>query len=347
MMGSGCLGYGYRLFYKWFKWLTAWIRIENARMLCLGVAGFHLFLAVIFFGLTMAQDYGTLTKRRLVTPVTATIGLWIPDNMYTEDNNTKNYALDALKCSQHSPHARFGSAFYVKQFSIDAGEVDTRWLIIVFHFLSFIFQYTSAKDGKQYVDVISNGDVHVGHYFEYSISASVMIVAICAQLGVTDFFLVLNVALNCFSCMIFGAVAEICFKDCNHASMQFKSPFLTSYISGNLSLHWLAHICGWVVFLFGTLPGTLSNIMLNNSCVNTNGSRMPDWVLGLVSIEMILFACFGLVQFFSFLVREKNSVDRQRVVNSAVNTEFAYIILSALAKTILGVGVFAGNMANN
>ena len=345
-MGSGCFGYG-QGFYRLFKWLTAWIRIENARMLCLGVAVFHLFLAVIFFGLTMAQNYGTLTKRRLVTPVTATIGLWIPDNMYTGDNTTNNYALDALKCSQHSPHARFGSAFYVKQFSIDAGEVDTRWLIIVFHLLSFIYQFSVAYDGISYVDVISHGFVHVNHYFEYSISASVMVVAICAQLGVTDFFLVINVALNCFSCMIFGAVAETCFSNSSDISVNFKFPFLTSSIGENVPLHWLAHICGWVVFLFGTLPGTLSNIMLNNLCVNTNGSRMPDWVLGLVSIEMILFACFGLVQLFSFLVRENNSNNRTKVVDSAVNTEFAYIILSALAKTILGVGVFAGNMANN
>ncbi len=332
----------------WEMFLTAWIRLENARMLCLGVAGWHLVLVLIFFGLTMGQDYGSLERHRLVTPVTATIGLWIPKDVYMGDNNSSKYAMDALKCSVHAPHARFNALYYVKQYSIDAGEVDTRWLIIVFHLLSFLFQYFSAINKGWYESLIFNGNVHISHYFEYSISASVMVVAICAQLGVTDIFLVINVALNCFSCMMFGAVAEICFSYCKDVSVDFdlKAPFDAFSIKGKLSIYWLAHICGWWVFLLGTLPGSLSNIMLNNLCVNSNGSKMPDWVLGLVSAEMILFGCFGFVQLLSFLVREQ-SHDLLKIRDSAVNTEFAYIILSALAKTILGVGVFAGNMANN
>ncbi len=40
--------------------------------------------------------------------------------------------------------------FFVKQYAISVGEVDTRALIIMFHFLSFLFQYLGALDKDFY-----------------------------------------------------------------------------------------------------------------------------------------------------------------------------------------------------
>jgi hypothetical protein len=346
-----------------FRWLFGWvfrlIDIKNAAWFCRGVAIFHLVLCIVFIGITGSQASGQIDIPRLVTPITATMGAWIPSVNFTEVGADDSYISSISSCPLHSPHSRM-ERFFVKQYAISVGEVDTRVLIIMFHFLSFLFQYLGALDKDFYENELRNGRVHIGHYFEYSISASIMMIAVCAQLGVTDIFLIINIVMNCFSCMIFGVIAEVCFS--------FRKIIYITYgtrgEASRLNIHWLAHATGWVVLLFGTITGALSNLILNFHCVNSNGSKIPEWVMGLVFAEVVLFSCFGFVQLLSFWKRAKygdmldrlgkdQGVDlekertRQLIVDSAVNTEFAYIILSALAKTILGFGVFMGNLANN
>ena len=324
---------------------SSWIRIENAAWFCKAVAIWHLVLFFVFSGITIGQSIGSLTIPRLKTPITASIGAWIPSTVDLTGNVASDlYVLDTMSCPLHMPHSRAGETFYVKQYALDIGEVDTRALIIMFHFLSFVFQYYSAYDTVVYDNVLKSGMVHVSHYFEYSISASIMMIAVCAQLGVTDVFLIINVVFNCFSCMILGAIAEVCF---HHSDVVFFT-----YGTHTLGVHWLAHFSGWIVLLFGTMVGALSNVMLNYGCVASTGSKIPEWVVGLVFAEVLLFICFGFVQMVSFWQRAKHGnkgdgdAPNQKVVDSAVNTEFAYIILSALAKTILGFGIFMGNLAN-
>jgi hypothetical protein len=391
-----------------FSWVKRnvfwWIDIEYITFFCRLVAFWHLLLCIIFIGLTGGQADGRpgLNISRLVTPVTANMGAWIPSGRFnhTFDGGSDAYVSSAMSCPLHSPHSRMGESFYVKPYAINVGEVDTRALIIMFHFLSFAFQMLGAWDGIYYVNELKEGRVHLSHYFEYSVSASTMLIAICAQLGVTDVFLIINIVMNCFSCMILGVIAEVCF---DHRENVFIKYHLNNSIHGRISIYWLAHFTAWLVLLAGSIIGALSNLILNFSCINSSGSRIPEWVMGLVFAEMVLFICFGLVQTFSFRSRTKYwdilkdiknklsesrekqkgfSIDdlglsrrnqsqmtyqsangddsigvdglesrkmetNQLIIDSAVNTEFAYIILSLSAKTILGFGIFMGNLANN
>ena len=181
------------------KWALSWIKLENAAWFCKAVAIWHLVLFFVFIGITGGQASGSLTIPRLVTPITATIGAWIPSTVDLTGNGASDaYVSNTMSCPLHMPHSRVGETFYVKQYAIDVGEVDTRALIIMFHFLSFLVQYLSAYYKTLYEDELKGGRVHVSHYFEYSISASIMMIAVCAQLGVTDVFLIINVVMNCF-----------------------------------------------------------------------------------------------------------------------------------------------------
>ena len=194
---------------------------------------------------------------------------------------------------------------------------------------------------------LNDGKVHISHFFEYSISASVMVIAICGQLGVTDLYLILNIALNCWSCMIMGAIAEVCFEHRKHLVFYFQFPTIFGLHRWNVHLFWVAHFSGWVVLLAGSMVGALSNVSMNEQCIGSDGTRIPQAILGLVYTEIVLFLLFGMVQLLWFRAKCKLDVDPAAItkgVDYALTTEASYITLSATAKIILGLGIFLSNL---
>ena len=98
--------------------------------------------------------------------------------------------------------------------------VDLGWLIISFFSLSFFFQGIAALTdffeygccGYKYYDMIQKG-LNPLRFLEYSISASVMLVAIAVLNGVFDINLVASIAVLTCSCQLSGLVVEYLLKD--------------------------------------------------------------------------------------------------------------------------------------
>ena len=62
-----------------------------------------------------------------------------------------------------------------------------------------------------------------------------------------------------------------------------------------------------------------------------------------MGIEIFLFTCFAIVQIYSFKYKdyeEKNTFNNTIIAGHA---EFAYITLSLVAKSVLGISIFAEN----
>ena len=72
-----------------------------------------------------------------------------------------------------------------------------------------------------------------------------------------------------------------------------------------------------------------------------------------MSTEIGLFAIFGLVQTWSFIMRSwwmegmDSAKKTHRQAKYALYTEALYIGLSLVAKTILGAGIIVGNFVNS
>ena len=182
-----------------FCWITAWI---------------HFAAAFAFIGLTASQDNGHIDVPKLRTQTTRSMGLWLlPSEVSTENiTGIQNYA-NLNTCSLAPTTPAKDSTYVVKQILLAGwGDIDTRIIIIMFHILSFLFQAITAWD-KNYYKEIEDGKTNLSHFIEYSVSASILLIAMCAQLGITDFYLILSIAANCWGCMIFGLVAELLFDE--------------------------------------------------------------------------------------------------------------------------------------
>lgn len=247
------------------------------------------------------------------------------------------------------------TTYVVKQLVLSGwGEIDTRLLIIVFHLLSFLFQAITSWNKNYYSD-IDKGNTNLSHFVEYSISASILLIAMCAQLGITDFYLILSIAANCWGCMIFGFIAELLYQEdvCLIINMNFstpKYPYDKEKMAKNdfqFSAHWMAHLAGWFLIIIA-LIGTTSNLITMENCISPDKDiKMPGWVKSLIGAEVGLYCLFGFVQTASFVARQYAENDVEAKKRYAIYTELAYIVLSLTAKLFLGIIVISNNWTNS
>ena len=307
-------------------WLIFWCRFA---------AFLHLLLVFIFSVFTGLQDANQIKVPGIRVQATKTLGIWLPVGDVFEENRTALASvlnLDACPLAETVP-GKFANNV-VKQVVIGGiGDIDTRVLIILFHLLSFLFQFFGAWDEKTYYKFLENGNINLAHFIEYSFSASLMMIAICAQLGTTDVFLITSIACNCWGCMIFGVVAELLFD--SKSTMDF-------IMFERVGSHWVAHFAGWFLICVAMI-GAGSNLATYRACID-GPNRVPSFVIGIVLTEVFLFLSFGAVQTVSFITRDSADIETKR--KWACYTEATYIGLSITAKTILGCGIIVGNFVN-
>jgi hypothetical protein len=200
----------------------------------------------------------------------------------------------------------------------------------------------------------------VMRYIEYSLSASVMMVSIACVLTVYDFFTHILVFTCTFLCMHLGLVAdylrflEMSLTDL-HEGMEQNSDKLSDidHLTGNAEnckkavqkLKWFTHALSWVAIMVPYLCFVFVVYMFtaNNewTCLSgmTNGPEMPGWVHGIVVGQFILFSIFGLVQVTQFCSNTRSGdfdKDKKRIEVIGIRTEYSFVLLSLIAKTMLG-----------
>jgi hypothetical protein len=298
----------------------------------MAVAVVHLILSITFGALKFINSDDANVPKHLLMPVTKSLGAWLNKSEAVNyptpiGNKLKSECSLATQRDSRSPDA------YIQPISLYVTTYDTRWAIILFHFLSFVFQFGNSIQSDSYNQAFKLGETHLSHFLEYSISASVMITTMTIQLGVHDVYTLIGVFFNSWACMIFGFLAQILFDN--------NTPKI-SILFVSWSPHWLAHIAGWVT-LIGSITATLSSLGTFLNCMN--GPKLPEFVIPLIFAEMFLFCMFGFIQILEFLrkphadTQHENDNYTQRVI-WAFRTEFWYIVSSLLAKSILGFVVY-------
>lgn len=185
-------------------------------------------------------------------------------------------------------------------------------LIAVFLFLSATAHFVIATVyNKKYNKDLSLG-MNKARWIEYSISASIMMVAITLLVGVYDAMsLVMIFALTAMM-NIMGLVMEV------HNQTTKKTSWL-SYLIGCV-----AGAIPWIVIAFYFWMGAV------------NGSKAPDFVYWIFVSIFLFFNCFAV-----------NMVLQYKKIGNWKNYlygELVYIVLSLVAKSLLAWQVFAGTL---
>jgi len=348
------------------SFINPW-RPGKVHSFCRFTALLHLAAAISYLIVTLAQDLGEITIPRLKTPITRNVAVWVNASEQVVMNTTAiRDRLDLNQCPLATAPPAKDSAYVVQQLVLNANDyqLDTRALIIAFHALSFLFQAVLGYSANYNVQ-LERGYANYGHFIEYSISASVLLMAMAAQATITDIFLIISIVANCTGCMVLGLVAEILYEYVAKFSTvpEYKSQRIEPENKGDrgmsFSAHWVAHIAGWFLIIVAMIAAN-SNLISMTICAGDSGMKPPAFVPYLVGGEIFCFVCFGFVQMYSFIAREsadkiteagdsgmtveQTKAEKKKAI--AYRAEFIYILLSATAKLYLGLIVFIGNYTN-
>jgi len=192
-------------------------------------------------------------------------------------------------------------------------DVRIAWGVALFFALSALFHLLVASPWffRRYeAGLLANRNYF--RWVEYSLSASVMIVLIAQILGVTDAVALIALFGVNASMILFGWLQEK-YEQPGSGGML---PFVFGCLAG---------IVPWLAFLILVLaPGSPST------------NEVPGFVYGILISLFVLFNCFAVVQLLQYRGKGKWS--------SYQRGEWAYIILSLVAKSALAWQIFSGTL---
>lgn len=192
-------------------------------------------------------------------------------------------------------------------------DVNVAYLIAAFFFISAIAHASAAWwCRKSYEKDLGRG-VNRIRWFEYSASASLMLVTIGMLTGVSDLASLLMIFMLCAIMNLLGLAMEI-------------------YNIGNARPNWLAYIIGCVA---GVVPWISLIIYLAGSGLYSGG-QIPTFVYWIYVSLFLLFNCFAINMWLQYKKKGNwaNYLYGERV----------YMILSLVAKTALAWQVFFGSL---
>ncbi len=190
--------------------------------------------------------------------------------------------------------------------------VELPWLIALFFFLSAFFHfYIATSYNKQYNSDLKLG-INKARWIEYSISASVMMLAISMLVGVYDLGSLLMLFSLTAVMNLMGLVMEI------HNQTTNKTNWLSYYIGC------FAGVVPWIVIALYMWLGA------------SQGSPAPTFVYWIFVSIFIFFSSFAVNMILQYkkIGPWKDYLYGERV----------YIILSLVAKSLLAWQVFGGTL---
>jgi hypothetical protein len=328
--------------------LVQWCRFAGVMQLIMCVA-----MGVLF----LLQELEQIHPSRLVTPLTRSVGVWVGDGVGASIHVVRlgNSTRLADGCSLASSSWRAARDSYrVEQMVLSFGSLDTRILLVVFYGLSGVFQLWGSMDRRFYYDPLRDGCNHVSRFVEYSISASLMVLVICAQLGMTDFYSLIGAVSNMWCCMVFWLLAELLHHEEMDKNPAHSRTVEVGYLGFHVPYYLIAYLAGWVA-LFVASTMVISNLINFEACVerqNSDAFRIVGQVAAY--FEIILFVCFGCAQSVGLFIKPGRPGSSSGQENTELlNTlrawwssviEFACIFLGLTANVGLGIMVYTASL---
>ncbi len=294
---------------------------DNVYLGYFSLAGLSFFTSTVHLFLFIAVIVSSLSLKKDIKPtkITQSINVWVPelrnqDIMFPETHDLAPNISLAEKCRPFIPRTipyedHFATIFPKHLLFC---EIDNRISIALFFFLSFAFQFSKSVNirafqehpckqelwlGDTFYHNLEQGRVSKTHFIEYSASATLMMLVMITQIGITDLSLIINVCVNTWACMIIGLLAE-------YIVDAEESPELSNegFLGYPLSL--IAHLLGWVPITC-VIFNMIIPLTTYKQCI-IGKVDIPDFVFVFVIGEVLLFCSFGLVQFTS--IRTANEI---------------------------------------
>ena len=248
------------------------------------------------------------------------------------------------------------------------------WSIVGFFLLSSAFQVIISWRATAFKHFLLVDAVQVNRYLEYTLSASLMIIATLAAFGITDAIILTFAFFITAGCMLAGLLAD----KFSHMDTQWQKvqtepdavvqPQLRRWAVGCHVLSWAYFVVVWNLLRWYLYTRTLLDSDTRdaqcNVPVDSSMWTLPadmTWALQLIFWGQLLFwAAFGVVQVRQFVKRgtlvdllpatayRKTMYEHQNeVLDTAIQAEESFVCLSIGAKTILAWLLLTRVLARN
>lgn len=185
----------------------------------------------------------------------------------------------------------------------------THYAMAVFFVLSCVFQSLNG-----FLIGFNGSFPRVLHYLEYSVSSSIMVMVLAANVGILEVTTLVALFGLFFGMNILGACAEVL----SWAAAEFEMP--------SLQLWWiLPHSAGWVLYFLAYVP-----IIVQYENGRKCSVAVPDYLTAAIYLELLFFTLFGVAQTWLLWWRTL-----QPKADVAYWTDLSSITLSIFAKTFL------------
>jgi len=186
-------------------------------------------------------------------------------------------------------------------------------LVAVFFFLSaFAHFYVGGFRRKWYEDNLERG-LNKARWYEYALSASLMIVLIAMLSGIYD-------------------LGELITMFALTAVMNLMGLMMEVHNQGTKRTNWLSY---WIGCLAGAVPWVVIGIALWAS-ESAAGGQVPGFVYGIFASLFVFFNAFAVN-----MVLQYKKIGKWR---DYLYGEYVYIVLSLTAKSLLAWQIFAGTL---
>lgn len=187
---------------------------------------------------------------------------------------------------------------------------EPRIMLAVFLFIS-AFCHLLVSLPKVFPWYIRNLGRHINYvrWYEYSLSASVMIVVIASLCGITELVSLLGLFVLTAGMNLFGLMMEL------HNQSTEKT--------------------NWTAFIFGSIVGIVPWAAILLYFIKSNPAP-PTFVYAVVASLMFFYALFPLNMWLQYT--------RKRRWRNYIWGEYGYMFLSLVAKSLLAWQVFAGTL---
>jgi len=226
-----------------------------------------------------------------------------------------NIVLGLLHLTQGISILLLGSGFHAPVTAYYLGSTsdftyEPRILLAVFLFLSAL-AHLSLSLPQVFPWYIQNLGRHINHarWYEYALSASVMIVVIASLTGITDLVGLISLFFLTAAMNLFGLMMEL------HNQNKPRTE--------------------WTAFVFGSIVGAIPWILIVLYFMQAT-PEPPGFVYGIIASLIFLFALFPLNMWLQYAQKGR--------WKSYIWGEYGYMFLSLTAKSALAWQVFGGTL---
>lgn len=326
-------------------------KFDNAALYTLELSSviINTVLFLIAFALIMIQNFtSTINTTRMSTAITQDVSMWVSPAI------AKRHVFDDLvflpgvnlssSCSiyvgSHSPY----SSVYGRPVTLSISSIDTRYLIAAFYGISAFFQSLSLTS---FSDSLSRGSSHIAGYIERCFTDPLIMIVLCAQVGIMDINIIVSSACCIMFCLVFGMLTEVFFDD------DSDNNFFLLWEVAQFHYYAIAHFVGWMALVVAFSPVLLTLSTLRTCFMNPD--TFGDLIITVVVMETFSFGIMQFIQFYSLKYKQRHmkegglqdaakmqEIHNQRV-KIAVDVEYAIVIIRIISGFFFGVLIYAAN----